>query len=274
MLILTGFYLYNHFFFVVAVKRLMREAAELRKPTEHYHAQPLEDNLFEWHFTIRGSSDSIYNEGMYHGRLVFPTQYPLKPPSVIMLTPNGRFDVNTRICLSISDYHPETWQPSWSIRTALLAIITFMVTESDGAIGALDYTPAERKTLAQNSLKWKCPDCGSIRNILKERSANPAPDTEQMQKDRELAKQITFKRPTEDQSTSTSTATVSSSPVTSLPVTTVTSTTSVSGTTDSNSIAFRTRHPLINRVLCSNITLASVLIGLIGLILRRMFRTN
>ena len=25
-----------------AVKRLMKEAAELREPTEHYHAQPLE----------------------------------------------------------------------------------------------------------------------------------------------------------------------------------------------------------------------------------------
>lgn len=25
-----------------AVKRLMKEAAELRDPTEHYHAQPLE----------------------------------------------------------------------------------------------------------------------------------------------------------------------------------------------------------------------------------------
>ena len=33
------------------VKRLMREAAELAQPTEHYHAAPLEENLFEWHFT-------------------------------------------------------------------------------------------------------------------------------------------------------------------------------------------------------------------------------
>lgn len=32
------------FFFLLspAVKRLMKEAAELRDPTEHYHAQPLE----------------------------------------------------------------------------------------------------------------------------------------------------------------------------------------------------------------------------------------
>ncbi|EHB05889.1 Ubiquitin-conjugating enzyme E2 J1 [Heterocephalus glaber] len=41
-----------------AVKRLMREAAELKDPTDHYHAQPLEDNLFEWHFTGAMASTS------------------------------------------------------------------------------------------------------------------------------------------------------------------------------------------------------------------------
>ena len=28
-----------------------------------------------------------------------------------MLTPNGRFKVATRLCLSMSDFHPETWNP-------------------------------------------------------------------------------------------------------------------------------------------------------------------
>ncbi|MGH0139225.1 UNVERIFIED_CONTAM: hypothetical protein FKN15_026224 [Acipenser sinensis] len=69
-----------------AVKRLMKEAAELRDPTEHYHAQPLEDNLFEWHFTVRGPPDSDFDGGVYHGRVVLPPDYPMKPPSIILLT--------------------------------------------------------------------------------------------------------------------------------------------------------------------------------------------
>lgn len=32
----------------------------------------------------------------------------------LYLQPNGRFEVGKKICLSISAYHPETWQPSWS----------------------------------------------------------------------------------------------------------------------------------------------------------------
>lgn len=119
------------------MKRLLREAAELHEPTRNYYAQPLEENLFEWHFTIRGPEDTPFQGGIYHGRIVLPPEYPMKPPNVIFMTPNGRFEVNKKICLSISGYHPETWRPSWSIRTALLAMIGFMPTHGNGAIGSL-----------------------------------------------------------------------------------------------------------------------------------------
>lgn len=32
--------------FLLAVKRLMKEAAELKDPTDHYHAQPLEVGFY------------------------------------------------------------------------------------------------------------------------------------------------------------------------------------------------------------------------------------
>ena len=46
----------------------MREAQELSEATSQYHAQALEDNLFEWHFTVRGPSDTDFEGGIYHGR--------------------------------------------------------------------------------------------------------------------------------------------------------------------------------------------------------------
>ncbi|XP_035230744.1 ubiquitin-conjugating enzyme E2 J1-like isoform X2 [Stegodyphus dumicola] len=144
----------------------MREAAELSSPTEEYHAQPLSDNLFEWHFTLRGPPNTDFAGGVYHGRITLPPDYPMKPPSIIMLTPNGRFEVNKKICLSISGHHPESWQPSWSIRTALLALIGFMPTHGNGAIGSLDYTPGERQQLAVKSRDWKCADCGDVNKVF------------------------------------------------------------------------------------------------------------
>ncbi|CAG9534757.1 unnamed protein product [Cercopithifilaria johnstoni] len=149
------------------VKRLMKEAAELRNPTDMYYAQPLEDNLFEWHFTVRGPAETDFEGGIYHGRILLPMDYPMKPPSVILLTPNGRFQLNQKICLSISGHHPESWQPSWSIRTALLALIGFMPTDAAGALGSLEYPPEERRKLAKISHEWVCKECGlCMRNAL------------------------------------------------------------------------------------------------------------
>lgn len=175
-----------------AVKRLMREAQELHEATEEYYAQPLEDNLFEWHFTVRGPPESEFEGGVYHGRVILPPDYPMKPPSIILLTPNGRFETNKKICLSISGHHPESWQPSWSLRTALLAIIGFMPTHGSGAIGSLDYSAQERKQLAKKSQTWSCPKCGPIAKLLREHSQEPQDMTADKEA-REQAAQIMFK---------------------------------------------------------------------------------
>jgi len=35
--------------------------------------------------------------GIYHGRILLPPEYPFKPPSFIMLTPNGRFETGVKV---------------------------------------------------------------------------------------------------------------------------------------------------------------------------------
>jgi len=176
-----------------AVKRIMKEAMELSEPTYEYHAAPLDDNIYEWHFTFRGPDNSEFEGGFYHGKIILPNEYPMKPPNIIILNPNGRFEVHKKICLSISGYHPETWQPSWSIRTAILALIAFMETKSEGSVGGLDYTKEERIKLAKKSQTFKCDRCGLIKNLLlQERPENINLNDE---KDRKLAKQITLTKP-------------------------------------------------------------------------------
>ncbi|CAH1155263.1 unnamed protein product [Phaedon cochleariae] len=171
------------------VKRLMREAMELANPTEEYYACPLDDNLFEWHFTVRGPPGTEFEGGCYHGRILLPSQYPMQPPNIILLTPNGRFEVNKKICLSISGHHPESWQPSWSIRTALLALIAFMPTSAAGTIGSLDYTAEERQLLARKSTNWECATCGRASERLTAAGGSP----ELTQEESSLLKQIALK---------------------------------------------------------------------------------
>ncbi|KRX82976.1 Adaptin ear-binding coat-associated protein 1, partial [Trichinella sp. T6] len=95
--------------------RLRKDAARLaRDPVPYVKAMPLPSNILEWHYLLRGPEDSPYAGGFYHGKLIFPSDYPFKPPSIYIITPNGRFKPNTRLCLSISDFHPDTWNPTWS----------------------------------------------------------------------------------------------------------------------------------------------------------------
>jgi ubiquitin-conjugating enzyme E2 J1 len=130
-----------------------------QSPSPDYTATPLETDLFEWHFTLRGPPNSPYAEGIYHGRIVLPPTYPLRPPSFRFSTPSGRFEANREICLSISGHHEETWQPAWGVRTALVALRSFMETDAKGQLGGLDTTDAVRKRLAAESGSWKCGVC-------------------------------------------------------------------------------------------------------------------
>ncbi|XP_023634404.1 ubiquitin-conjugating enzyme E2 32 isoform X2 [Capsella rubella] len=128
-----------------AVKRILQEVKEMQaNPSDDFMSLPLE-------FAIRGPSDSEFEGGIYHGRIQLPADYPFKPPAFMLLTPSGRFETNTKICLSISDYHPEHWQPSWSVRTALTALIAFMPSKPNGALGSVDYPKEERCALATKS---------------------------------------------------------------------------------------------------------------------------
>mmetsp|Transcript_9324 Transcript_9324/g.18462 ORF Transcript_9324/g.18462 Transcript_9324/m.18462 type:complete len:382 (+) Transcript_9324:81-1226(+) len=156
-----------------SLRRIQADIRELRiDPSDQYHAAPLESDMFEWHFTIRGPADTEFEGGIYHGKILLPPEYPFKPPDIVFLTPSGRFETNTKVCLSFSAHHPELWQPAWGVRLILEALISFLPTPADGAIGALDWTKEERKKLAKESVKFRCPVCcgegGTCADLLPE----------------------------------------------------------------------------------------------------------
>ncbi|SPO26887.1 probable UBC6 - E2 ubiquitin-conjugating enzyme [Ustilago trichophora] len=145
-----------------AIKRILSEARELASDSSHlYTAAPLEDNIFEWHFTLRGPANTEFANGLYHGRILLPPEYPMRPPSLMLLTPNGRWELNKKICLTFTGFHEEMWQPAWGIRTALLGLQTFMTAKAEAAvgIGALDFPVQARQKLARESRTWTCGVC-------------------------------------------------------------------------------------------------------------------
>jgi len=137
-----------------AFKRLQKEYINIqRSPPPYITAKPLESNILEWHYIIRGPESTPYEGGEYHGKLVFPADYPFKPPSIRIITPSGRFQTDTRLCLTMSDFHPSSWNPAWSVSTILNGLLSFMVTD-ETTTGSIKTTDAEKRMLAVRSHPW------------------------------------------------------------------------------------------------------------------------
>lgn len=135
------------------VKRIQKEYMDIIKnPIEHIITEPNPENIFEWHYIIKGHIEP-YKDGLYYGILTLPEMYPMKPPRIIMRTPNGRFKEDTRLCFSMSDYHVETWNPNWNIRTILIGFYSFMLEESTTQ-GSIECSYSVRKDYCNKSMEY------------------------------------------------------------------------------------------------------------------------
>uniref|UniRef100_A0A915NTV8 UBC core domain-containing protein n=1 Tax=Meloidogyne floridensis TaxID=298350 RepID=A0A915NTV8_9BILA len=125
---------------ITAVTRLKKDYQKLvRDPVPYAIAAPLPSNILEWHYVVIGAPDTPYEGGYYHGKLVFPQDFPFRPPSIYMLTPSGRFQ--------------DTWNPSWSVSTIIMGLISFM-NENSPTLGSLLTSDYERRILARRSREF------------------------------------------------------------------------------------------------------------------------
>lgn len=122
-------------------------------PPPFVWAVPDERNILNWHYIVRGPPDSPFAGGEYHGMIMFPPEYPFKPPGIKMFTPSGRFVPDKKICFSMSDFHPGTWNPAWSVATILTGLLSFMLTE-EITTGSASSTQHEKVTMAARSHSW------------------------------------------------------------------------------------------------------------------------
>jgi Ubiquitin-protein ligase len=57
----------------------------------------------------------------------------------------------------MSDFHPDTWNPAWSVSTILTGLLSFMV-ERSPTLGSIEMSDYERRQLAARSLRFNLND--------------------------------------------------------------------------------------------------------------------
>ena len=135
--------------------RLQRELAILRKtPVDGIAFAPSERDLGLWHVALRGAKSTDYEGGVYHATIAFPDEYPFKAPSIKMLTPSGRFEPGASICMSMTAWHPESWNPIWNATTLALGLLSFMSDDDATGVASIRASSSARRAFAKASMTF------------------------------------------------------------------------------------------------------------------------
>ena len=141
----------------MALKRIQKEIKDFDKdPPTGCSAGPVGEDVFHWNAMIQGPPDSPYAEGMFSLEVVFPNDYPFKPPKVKFLTRVYHPNVNENgaICLDILK---DQWSPALTISKVLLSITSLLTDPNpdDPLVAAIAHTyKTDREKYNKTAREW------------------------------------------------------------------------------------------------------------------------
>merc|ERR1712017_15480 len=116
----------------MAARDIATQLKKTGKINDGFICLPDPEDCYTWYYIVFGLDYKEFKGGFYMGKIICPPEYPAKAPKIIVLTENGRFHTwNEGICLSISDYHPESWNPVWKVSQIVVGLTSFWQTTED-----------------------------------------------------------------------------------------------------------------------------------------------
>jgi ubiquitin-conjugating enzyme E2 D/E len=110
----------------MALRRIQKELRDLEQdPPSNCSAGPKGDDLFRWEGMILGPADSPYQGGVFKLEILFPVDYPFKPPKLQFITKIYHPNINASglICLDILK---QQWSPALTISKVLLSVTSLL----------------------------------------------------------------------------------------------------------------------------------------------------
>lgn len=154
----------------ITMKRINGDLKLFEKTNlQYFDIFPNKDNILEIYFLMWGRPETPYEGGAYLGKIVHSHEYPFKAPDYYVLTPNGRFNVNNKICLTNSAFHQEHWAPAaWNLVSILEGFSSVWHSEfKEDKIGISHITnvpESKLKKMADDSVKYNMTHLSNIYN--------------------------------------------------------------------------------------------------------------
>jgi ubiquitin-conjugating enzyme E2 G1 len=123
----------------MALRRLQAEYKQYINDSNcFYSIEPDSTNFFLWNILLLGSPNTIFEGGVFKCQLIFPQQYPNKPPifKFISNLPHPNIYNDGKVCISILhegqdefgyEDISERWNPSHSVNSILMSILSIII---------------------------------------------------------------------------------------------------------------------------------------------------
>ncbi len=112
-----------------SIRRLKKEWSdinqEIEKSGENITVKLINDEIIHWSARMKGPADSPFEDGIFSLDIIFPTEYPFKPPIIKFINKMYHPNINTAgaICLDILK---DQWSPALSVFKVLLSISSLL----------------------------------------------------------------------------------------------------------------------------------------------------
>ncbi|KAJ8313045.1 hypothetical protein KUTeg_010418 [Tegillarca granosa] len=122
-----------------------------KNPVEGFSAGLVDDeDIYKWEVMIIGPADTPYEGGFFKAQLVFPKDYPQRPPKMTFLTEMWHPNIGTDGLVCISILHEpgndkygyesasERWLPIHTVETILISVISMLADPNDESPANVD----------------------------------------------------------------------------------------------------------------------------------------
>ena len=204
------------------------------------------NDIKQWYVLIRNleGDNGEWRNGMFLFDLIAPDDFPMKPPSFRAKYKNGVYEVDSKCCISIGEYHSSDYKqvlgmPGFTRELANGMINHNFLTEL-GGINLLRTTDGEKRKYCKESIEHLQTDFKEAYDLLEESFEKYSSGWDLSQCNNEMRKRLSFGRvvfPMKEETASSDTSTTTSAATSATTTNATTTSTTTSNTSSSTTTA-------------------------------------